>query len=101
MKNRRTRTALLPVLVLPFTLLFTTACGLGQSGTGGSGSGDTIKVGTLLSVTGPAANLGDKMRKGAELAVEEINQRGGIAGKRVEWTFYDPAGDTSTAVAQT
>lgn len=101
MKNRRTRTALLPVLVLPFTLLFTTGCGLGQSGTGGSGSGDTIKVGTLLSVTGPAANLGDKMRKGAELAVEEINQRGGIAGKRVEGTFYDPAGDTSTAVAQT
>jgi branched-chain amino acid transport system substrate-binding protein len=84
-------------------LLLTAACGLGQSGDSGGGDGDNapIKIGTLLSVTGPAANLGDKMRKGAELAIEEINASGGIAGRPIAWTFYDPAGDTSTAVSQT
>lgn len=97
MNNRRTTTAFVAGLLL----LLTAGCGLGQSGGESAGSGDTIKIGTLLSVSGPAANLGDKMRKGAELAVEEINQGGGIDGKRVEWTFYDPAGDTSTAVQQT
>jgi branched-chain amino acid transport system substrate-binding protein len=84
-------------------LLFTAACGLGQSGDSGGGGEDNapIKIGTLLSVTGPAANLGDKMRKGTELAVEQINAAGGIGGRTIEWTFYDPAGDTSTAVSQT
>jgi branched-chain amino acid transport system substrate-binding protein len=80
-------------------LLASSACGLGSSGT--SGGDDTITIGTLFSVTGAGAKLGDKMRKGAELAVEQVNGEGGINGKKIKWVFYDPAGDTSTAVQQT
>lgn len=72
-----------------------------SAGADSGGAAQTIKVGTLFSVTGPAANVGDKMRKGIELAIDQINRQGGIDGKKIEWTFYDPAGDTATAVSQT
>lgn len=72
-----------------------------SAGADSGGTAETIKVGTLFSVTGPSANVGDKMRKGIELAIEQINQQGGIGGKKIEWKFYDPAGDTATAVSQT
>lgn len=79
-------------------LLTLSACGLGSSG---SETSDTINIGSLFTVSGPGAYLGDKMRKGAELAVEQVNADGGIDGKQINWVFYDPAGDTSTAVQQT
>jgi len=95
--SRRVRAALVGLLVAGLSA----GCGLGSSGESDTGPGSPIKIGTLLSVTGPAANLGDKMRKGAEMAVEEINADGGINGRKIDWVFYDPAGDTSTAVQQT
>lgn len=66
-----------------------------------SAEGEPIRIGTLLSVTGPLANLGDKMRQGMELAITEINDGGGIDGRPVEWVFLDPAGDSATGVDQT
>ena len=42
----------------------------------------TVKIGSVLSVTGPAAFLGEDMKAGMELAVEEINAKGGVAGRR-------------------
>ena len=38
-----------------------------------------VKIGSILSVTGPAAFLGEDMKAGMELAVEEINAKGGVA----------------------
>ncbi len=49
----------------------------------------TVKIGTILSVTGPGAFLGDHMKRGMELAIEEVNAAGGIAGKKIDWVFYD------------
>ena len=86
-------------LLVCSTLFAASACGLGSSGSGGGD--ESIKIGTLFSVTGAGAKLGDKMRKGAQLAVDQVNADGGIKGKKIDWTFYDPAGDTSTAVQQT
>ena len=62
---------------------------------------EPIKVGTILSVTGASAYLGDKMKKGIELAIEEINAAGGINGRKIEWVFYDPGSDTAQAVNMT
>ena len=59
---------------------------------------DTFKIGTILSVTGPGAFLGDHMKRGMELAIEEINARGGINGRRIEWIFYDAETQASKAV---
>ena len=43
-----------------------------------------IKIGSILSVTGPAAFLGEDMKAGMELAVEEINAKGGVAGRKID-----------------
>lgn len=59
------------------------------------------KVGSILSVTGPAAFLGEDMKAGAELAIEEINAKGGIAGRKIDWTFYDAESQTQKALSST
>ena len=64
-------------------------------------SKEPIKLGSILSTTGPPAYLGDKMKKGVELAIDEINAAGGVDGRRLELVFYDPGGDSATAVNQT
>jgi ABC-type branched-subunit amino acid transport system substrate-binding protein len=61
----------------------------------------TLKIGTILSTTGPAAFLGEDMRAGVELAIEEINAAGGIGGRRLEWFFYDGESQTQRAINAT
>jgi branched-chain amino acid transport system substrate-binding protein len=62
---------------------------------------NTLKIGTILSTTGPAAFLGEDMRAGVELAIEEINAAGGIGGRRLEWFFYDGESQTQRAITAT
>ena len=47
-------------------------------------SKDPIKIGVVLSTTGPAAGLGIPERNGAILAAKEINSKGGINGRPIE-----------------
>lgn len=60
-----------------------------------------IKIGSILSVTGPAAFLGEDMKAGMELAVEEINAKGGVAGRKIDWTFYDAESQTQKGLTAT
>ena len=48
-----------------------------------------IKVGYQAVISGPLAGYGEFHKMGATLAVEEINQKGGIAGAKVEMEFRD------------
>lgn len=50
-------------------------------------SDDPIKIGFLLSLSGPGAVLGEDMRKGAELALEALG--GEIAGRKIEAIYAD------------
>lgn len=59
---------------------------------------DTIKVGTFLSVTGPASFLGDPELKTLQMYVEEVNAAGGVDGKKVELIHYDDGGNAKEAV---
>jgi branched-chain amino acid transport system substrate-binding protein len=43
-----------------------------------------LLIGSALPLTGPARGDGIEMRNGAALAIEEINARGGVAGRRLE-----------------
>ncbi|WP_432474393.1 ABC transporter substrate-binding protein [Amphritea sp. HPY] len=61
-------------------------------------AGDTIKVGTFLSVTGPASFLGDPELKTLQMYIEDINAKGGIDGKQVELVHYDTGGNAKKAV---
>ena len=58
---------------------------------------EPIRIGAFLSVTGPAAFLGDPEQKTLEMYVERINAAGGIAGRKLQLTVYDDAGDAEKA----
>ncbi len=59
---------------------------------------DTIKIGALFSVTGPASFLGAPERNTAQMVVDEINKAGGVKGHKLELVVYDTAGDATKAV---
>ncbi len=67
----------------------------------GWAAGEPLRVGSILSVTGPAAFLGEDMKAGLQLAVEEINAAGGINGRKIAWTFYDAESQTQKALSAT
>lgn len=56
-----------------------------------------VKIGAVLSVTGPASFLGDPERKTLDMYVAEINANGGVNGQKLQLVSYDDAGDASAA----
>src|SRR5262245_32953981 len=75
---------------------------LACSSIGAARAGDEpLRVGSILSVTGPAAFLGEDMKAGLQLAVDEINAAGGINRRQITWTFYDAESQTQKAITET
>ncbi len=58
---------------------------------------DPIKIGSVLSVTGPAAFLGDPELKTLQLYVESINKAGGVLGRQLQLVHYDDGSDAGKA----
>jgi branched-chain amino acid transport system substrate-binding protein len=56
-----------------------------------------IRIGAVLSVTGPASFLGDPEDKTLRLYVNRINAAGGINGRPLQLIVYDDAGDANRA----
>jgi len=57
------------------------------------GSAGTVKIGVLHSLSGTMAISEASLRDAVELAVEEINNAGGVLGKQIETVVVDPASD--------
>jgi branched-chain amino acid transport system substrate-binding protein len=60
---------------------------------------ETIKIGAILPLTGNLAFMGEFERNGMLLAADEINNSGGINGKRIEIVFGDSKGQPKEAVS--
>ncbi|MDF2974933.1 MAG: transporter substrate-binding protein, partial [Microvirga sp.] len=58
---------------------------------------DTIKIGSVLSATGPASFLGEPEDKTLRMYVDKINAAGGVNGKKIELVIYDDGGDANKA----
>jgi len=56
-----------------------------------------IRIGAFLSVTGPAAFLGDPEQKTLEMVIERLNASGGVLGRKLELVSYDDSGDAEKA----
>ena len=93
-------------VALPLALA---ACGgsapPGTSGTGGGsgGSGDTITIGSLHPLSGSSAADGQQMDNGAKLAVDAINEAGGIKaldGAKLELASADTKGAPETGQSE-
>ncbi len=73
------------------------AVGLATLFAGGQYASAQIKIGAVLSVTGPASFLGDPEKKTLEMYVEEINAKGGVNGQKLQLVIYDDGGDANNA----
>lgn len=74
-----------------------TACG-GSGSSEESSSADTFKIGGIGPTTGDAAAYGIAVQNGIQLAVDEINEAGGINGKQIEYKFEDDVSDAEKSV---
>ncbi len=99
--------AISAVLAATMAMALLAGCGSGSgsdSGSGSSGSGETggsqeaFRIGAIGPVTGGAAVYGEAVKNGAELAVKEINEAGGIGGKQIEYKYEDDEHDAEKAV---
>ncbi|MDA8104165.1 MAG: ABC transporter substrate-binding protein [Nitrospiraceae bacterium] len=60
---------------------------------------DTIKVGAILAVTGPASFLGAPEAKTLQMMTEEINKKGGIMGKKIDLIIKDSGASPEKALS--
>src|SRR5215211_4849694 len=58
-----------------------------------------IKIGSAGPMTGSNAAFGEQLRRGAQMAVEDINAAGGVNGKKLELIIGDDACDPKQATA--
>lgn len=108
MKNKYLKSAV--SFMLAGTMLFgLTACSGGaiaEAGSTGktdkteetaksSSSGDTVKVGILHSQSGTMAMAEKPMIEAAQMAIDEINEDGGVLGKQIEYVLEDGASDAA------
>lgn len=74
-----------------------TSSGTSKSDDNGS-SASTLKVGVIGPLTGDAAVYGNAVKNGAQLAIDEINNAGGINGVKLELNAQDDVNDTEKSV---
>ncbi|MDQ7833554.1 MAG: ABC transporter substrate-binding protein [Desulfovibrionaceae bacterium] len=59
---------------------------------------DTVKIGAVLSVTGPASFLGEPEKNTVLMMVDQVNAAGGVLGKKLEAVILDDETDVNKAV---
>ena len=67
------------------------------TGCGGEKSADSIKVGADLEMTGGSATYGISSKNAIELAFKEINEKGGVNGKKLELVVADNKSEAAEA----
>ncbi|MFZ3091499.1 MAG: ABC transporter substrate-binding protein [Nitrospirota bacterium] len=58
-----------------------------------------IKIGAILPLTGDAAKWGNNTKNGIDLAVEKVNNAGGINGRKLKILYEDTQGTPKNGVA--
>ncbi|MEW6265636.1 MAG: ABC transporter substrate-binding protein [Thermodesulfobacteriota bacterium] len=82
------------VVVFAILLLLSAAAGVRQA----VAAGEPYKVGFVNHLTGDMGPYGQSLKKGTELAVEQINAAGGIKGHPIEVIYEDDRGQAADAI---
>lgn len=72
------------------------ACG-GEGGSAKGGDDSTFIIGSMGPTSGANASYGTSVKNGAQIAVDEINEAGGINGTKFELKFEDDQADAGVA----
>lgn len=78
------------------------ACGNGgnaESGSGQGASGEGVTIGGNFELSGGASAYGTPMNQGVQLAVDLINEAGGVLGEEVSYAFYDNTSNPQEAAS--
>src|SRR5215510_1954505 len=59
---------------------------------------NTIRIGVIVPLTGSQAAFGEALKNGYFIALDEINAKGGVLGKKLELDFYDDQSKPDQAV---
>ncbi len=79
-------------ITLLVSIVSSFACVQKGGDTGGGATGDTIKIGLYGDLSGATSSFGQSTKNGVELAVDEINNAGGINGKKLVVISEDDQG---------
>lgn len=83
---------ILMLVVLVVSLVMLSACDNGKVEVQGV-TDTTIKVGNAAGVTGALATVGVPFNEGIKAVFKEVNEAGGIDGRKIEFVHYDDQGD--------
>ncbi len=84
-------------LLVMTVLVFATFAGCGSGSSSDYVEPDTIKIGANYELSGAVAQYGQMTMEGIQLAIDEINEAGGINGKQVELVSIDNKSDNNEA----
>lgn len=74
------------------------ACSTPASENGdGTGATENVKFGIALPDTGNSAQYGEYFRQGFDLALEQLNEAGGVQGRQIELVYEDTQADPAQA----
>jgi len=83
--------------------VFASVCSLalwwGASASLFAAAAQSVKIGAIFSVTGPASFLGAPEEKTAKMLVDQINAKGGVNGQKIELIVKDSGGSPEKAVS--
>lgn len=96
----RKRIYLFALVALLAVALLAVGCG-GSKDAPKAAGGDTIKIGFLGGKTGAHAHYGIETLKGMQMAVDDINNAGGVLGKKLEIVEGDHGSNSSEAAIVT
>lgn len=104
MKTRPLRSSTVLACVGVTASLALAACGSSGASTagggdGGGGGGGDITLGMVAPLSGSSAAFGPYMKNGAQMAIDEINAKGGVNGQKLKLDVQDGACDAKTAVS--
>ena len=85
-------------MVAAMTVTGFTGCGSNGDNNGGSSDATEFVIGGIGPTTGTAASYGNAVKNGAELAVKEINDAGGINGVPIRFEWQDDENDAEKSV---
>ena len=102
--SRRPHRARLALAALAVGGLALTACGGGASGDTGAAasasSKDPVRVLFVGGKSGPTAQIVSETTQGLEAGIAEVNDNGGIGGRKLELEVLDTGGDQTRAVSE-